>query len=85
MTVGAKWTGQTNTVPKTSESVPSDFHHYFFSPRNDKNIKFGEDKSGVPFAVKVLKLDSPDGGILLEAGIETSILYAVIAEGDRIY
>jgi hypothetical protein len=69
-----KETGKKSTVSEPPETVPPDFPHYFFSPRNDKNVKIAEDKTGVPLSVEVVKLDLPDGGILLEAGVETSIL-----------
>ena len=44
---------------------------------NDRDVKIGEDKSDAPFAVEVVKLDSPDGGVPLRVGDETSITWTM--------
>ncbi len=44
---------------------------------NENNVKIGEDKSDVPFAIEVLKLDSPDGGAPLKAGAKTSVTWTL--------
>ncbi len=44
---------------------------------NDRNVKIGEDTSDTPFAIEVVKLDSPDGGVPLSAGDETSVTWTM--------
>ena len=44
---------------------------------NDRDVKIGEDKSDTPFAIEVVKLDSPDGGGSVSVGEETSITWTM--------